>query len=87
MILKSLKFSIPSPSTGIGLIILALTQLPLAINQSLKIACFVTTSSDYAAFWSWQEIPLDARVHYCQGGMTSQSLKIGKPTTSESNSP
>ena len=69
--IKNRKFKIPSPSTGAGLLILALTQLPFAINESLKIACFATTFSDYAKFWSWNDIPIDSRVRYCQGASIS----------------
>ena len=76
MLLKKRKFRIHLPSTGTGLLILALTQLPFAINESLKIACFVTTFSDYAKFWSWNDIPIDSRVRYCQGtSITPLELK------------
>ncbi len=67
MIFKKLNFKIHSPSTGAGLIILALTQFPFAINESLKLACFATTWADYAVFWSWKEIPLDSRLRHCNG--------------------
>ena len=45
-----------------------MTQLPFAINQALNLACVATTWADYAAFWDWKQVPLDARVRYCQGG-------------------
>ena len=72
MSLKKFNFRIPSPSAGIGLIILALTQLPFAMNESLKLACFTTTWADYATFWKWQEIPLDIRIRYCNGAPMPQ---------------
>ena len=76
------KFKLYTPSTGIGLIVLALTQLPMSINESLKVACFVTTWADYAVFWEWQDIPLDARVRHCQGTSTStREFNDSIPTT------
>ncbi len=77
MLFKKINFKIYPPSTGIGLLILALTQLPLAINESLKVACFFTTFSDYAVFWDWDDIPIDSRVRYCQG--SDFTLKKKKP--------
>ena len=74
MIFKNFNLKIPRPSVGFGLLLLALTQLPLALNESLKIACFATTWADYAVFWNWQDIPLDARVRYCQGGNISPNI-------------
>ena len=74
MLFKRLTFKIPSPSTGIGLFVLALTQFPFAINESLKLACFLTTWADYAVFWKWDDIPLDARVRYCQGSFNAPRL-------------
>ena len=71
MDLKRFNLKINTPSTGVGLLILVLTQLPLALNESFKLVCFATTWADYAVFWSWEEIPLDARVRYCQGGSIS----------------
>ncbi len=68
MRLKKIGFRIPSPSFGVGLTFLAMTQLPLAINQALNLACVATTWADYAVFWQWEDIPLDARVRYCNGG-------------------
>ena len=76
MDLKGLNFKINTPSAGVCLLILVLTQLPMALNESLKLVCFATTWADYAVFWSWEEIPLDSRVRYCQGGsMSPRSLK------------
>ncbi len=75
MQLDKRKFKIHPPSTGIGLLILALTQLPFAFNESLKIVCFATTFSDYATFWSWNDVPIDSRVRYCQG-ISIAPLKI-----------
>ncbi|WP_320667818.1 hypothetical protein [Prochlorococcus sp. MIT 1307] len=71
MDLQKLNFKFHAPSAGIGLLILALTQLPFSINQSLKLVCIATTWADYAVFWNWQDIPLDARVRYCHGGEIS----------------
>ena len=72
MVLKKRSLKFNSRSIGAGIIFLAFTQLPLAINESLKLACFVTTWADYAVFWSWEEIPLDARVRYCNGGQSNR---------------
>ncbi len=58
-------------STSIGLLILALTQFPFAINETLKLSCIVTTWSDYGVFWNWKDIPLDSRIRYCNGGLMS----------------
>ncbi len=74
MELKNFRFKLDGPSTGIGLIVLAFTQLPLAINESLKLACFATTWADYAVFWDWKDIPIDTRVRYCQGANTVPRL-------------
>ena len=68
MFLKRFCFKIPQPSVGVGLIILAFTQMPMAFNESLKLVCVATTWGDYAVFWNWKDVPLDARVRYCQGG-------------------
>ena len=51
-----------------------MTQLPLAVNESLKLVCVGTTWADYAAFWDWNDIPLDARIRYCQGGSLSNEI-------------
>ena len=75
MKLKKISFRIPQPSIGLGLILLTLIQLPLALNQALKLTCVATTWADYASFWQWQDIPLDARVRYCQGGSSSKDLR------------
>jgi len=81
MDLKGINFKINTPSAGVGLLMLVLTQLPLALNESLKLVCIATTWADYAVFWSWDEIPLDARVRYCEGG--SLSLRSLKETVSK----
>ena len=75
MFLTKFKFKIPCPSLAFGLIVLAMTQVPLAINETLKLACFASTWADYAVFWQWEDIPLDARVRYCQGGASSKDLR------------
>ena len=80
MMLKKFKCKIRRPSLAIGLILLAFTQVPLAINETLKLACFATTWADYADFWHWEDIPLDARVRYCQGG-TKSKLSIKKDSS------
>ena len=74
MMSKNFNFKNLSPSAGVGLIVLACTQLPFAINESLKLACFATTWADYAVFWEWKDIPLDTRVRYCQGANISPSI-------------
>ena len=85
---KKISFKFDRPSTGVALIILALTQLPLAVNESLKLACFATTWADYAVFWKWEDIPLDARVRYCQGGLIEpRSIKQKDSDTKEAKSP
>ena len=81
MDLKGINFKINTPSAGVGLLMLVLTQLPLTLNESLKLVCIATTWADYAVFWSWDEIPLDARVRYCEGG--SMSLRSLKETVSK----
>ena len=72
---------LPKPSIGFGLILLASTQIPLAINESIKLICITTTWADYAVFWDWHDIPLDSRVRYCLGGTPS----IGNSTTNNSS--
>ncbi len=62
---KNLK--LPKPSIAVGLIMIAVTQIPLTINESLKLVCITTTWADYAAFWDWRDVPLDSRVRYCLG--------------------
>ena len=85
MIFKKLNFKINSPSTGLGLMILAFTQIPLAVNETLKVGCVLTTWSDYAVFWNWKDIPLDARVRYCQGGSNPKSLMNPPALSSKGN--
>ena len=74
MKLKKISFRIPQPSIVLGLILLTLIQLPLALNQALKLTCVATTWADYASFWQWQDIPLDARVRFCNGGYNSSTI-------------
>ena len=82
MAFRKINFSIKSPSVGIGLVLLAITQVPLAVNESLRFACFATTMGDYAVFWSWKDIPLDARINFCQGGSAPpRSLKDAAENT------
>ncbi len=71
MITKGPKSKTPSPGIGFFLLLLLMTQVPLAINETLRLTCVLTTWSDYADFWKWEEIPLDSRVHYCNGGTNS----------------
>ncbi len=56
-----------TPGTSVALLLLVLTQVPFGINESLKFACILTTSTDYASFWKWEDIPLDSRVRFCNG--------------------
>ena len=62
------KSKLKSYIISISILTLSMTQVPLAINESIKLGCILTTWSDYDAFWSWKEIPLDSRVRYCNGG-------------------
>ncbi len=68
MLFKGLKFEIRDSLTWIALLLLTLTQVPSAVNETLKLGCILTTWSDYAVFWTWKDIPLDERVRYCNGG-------------------
>ena len=71
----------PKPSIGFGLALLAITQIPFALNESLKFVCISTTWADYAVFWDWGDIPIDSRVRYCLGGNNLQdeaNMKISK---------
>ena len=64
---KRFNFRIKAPSTAISLLLLAMTQLPAALNETLKTTCILTTWSDYKTFWAWNEIPLDSRIRFCNG--------------------
>ncbi len=83
MFFKRLNFKLSAPSAGLALIFLAITQAPMAINESLRLACILTTHSDYAIFWNWKDIPLDARLRYCNGG--DNSLKRSKSLNNAKN--
>ena len=87
MLFKKLNFKVKSPSIGVGLIFLAFTQLPLAFNETLKLACIATTWADYAVFWNWKDIPLDSRVRYCNGASVSPTMNKGKPPSTKSLNP
>ena len=50
------------------LLLILSSQIPGALDSTLRLGCVLTTWADYGAFWSWDEIPLDAKVHYCNGG-------------------
>ncbi len=83
MAFRKINFRIKSPSVGIGLVLLAITQVPLAVNESLRFACFATTMGDYAVFWSWEDVPLDVKVNYCQGGSSSKALTTDGPKNND----
>ena len=87
MLLEKLRFNFPPPPTGVAIILLAITQLPFAVNETVKLACFATTWADYAVFWNWKDIPIDSRVRYCQGGSVSpRIIQDNKPKIKVSKS-
>ncbi len=63
-----IKFQAFKISTSLSILILALTQVPFAVNEVLKLGCALSTTADYADFWQWRDISLDSRVRYCNGG-------------------
>ena len=42
---KSIRLNIHSPGTGVALIILALTQIPVGIKNAAEVACIGQTSN------------------------------------------
>ena len=82
------NFKFPKPRISTILILLAFTQVPFALNESLKLVCIGTTWADYAVFWEWKDIPLDSRVRYCLGGnIFSGGVKTDSATKKEDISP
>ena len=48
--LKGLKFNIHAPGTGFALIVLALTQVPVAIKTSAEIYCMEKVGAQTGSF-------------------------------------
>ena len=67
-LLKILKSNIHAPGTGTALIILAFTQIPIAIKTSAELACIGEVSNNL-----WKETHSHRNVnvigvHVCNGG-------------------
>ncbi len=80
MFLKCFRLNVNFSGSGAALLLLVLTQIPLAINQTLVLGCILTTWSDYAEFWTWKDIPLDARVRFCTSGFKTTNEIQSKKT-------
>jgi len=65
MIFKGLKFNIHSPGTGAALIVLAMTQIPVATESITKLACIYGPSKIVGKFY---QSDLRYKVNICNGG-------------------
>ena len=66
--LKGLRLSIHAPGTGFALILLALTQVPVAIKNAAEVACIGKTSNK---IWQKENNHSEANmlaVQKCNGG-------------------
>ena len=66
--LKGLSLSIHTPNTGVTLMLLALTQLPVAIKNAAEVACIGQTSN---YIWQKENNHSEANmlaVQRCNGG-------------------
>ena len=66
---KPLKLNIHSPGTGFALIVLALTQIPVAIKNTAEVACIGQTSNK---IWKSEKNHAEANmlaVQKCNGRM------------------
>ena len=72
--LKGIKLSIHSPGTGAALILLALTQVPVAIKTAAEVACIGQVSNQI-----WRETKSHAKanvtaIRSCNGGLANPSV-------------
>ncbi len=65
MFLKGLKLNIHAPGTGAALILLAITQMPVAIESATKLVCIYGPSKHVGKLY---QKDLRYRVNICVGG-------------------
>ncbi len=65
---KALKLNIHAPGTGMALIILALTQVPVAIESAAEVACIAEVSNITWKRTNTHKGVNPYAVRFCKGG-------------------